>query len=120
MVNRSGGAKYAPKKKNPKTAQREMTNAEKGMILAFFRCLGSIAQIAAIVCRPWSTIKSFLVRACERLSVDNIPRPGRTPLLSQQQRRTIIRAAKSNRQMTRADFRDIYAPGVSCDTGNYT
>jgi len=120
MVNRSGGAKYAPKKKPPKTARREMTNVEKGMILAFFHCLGSIAQVASLVGRPWSTIKSFLIRACERMTVENLPRPGRTPLLSRQQRCTIIWAAKSNRQMTRADFRDRYAPGVSCATGNHT
>ena len=54
------------------------------------------------------------------MTVDNLPRPGRTPRLSWQQHRTIIRAAKSNRQMTRADFRDGYAPGVSCATGNHT
>ena len=97
-----------------------MTNAEKGMILAFFHCLGSIAQVASLVGRPWSTIKSFLTRASERMSVENIPRPGCTPLLSRQQGRTIIRAAKSNRKMTRADFRDKYAPGVSCATGKCT
>jgi len=120
MVNRSGGAKHAPKKQTPKTARREMTNAEKGMILAFFHCLGSIAQVASLVGRPWSTIKTFLMQACERMTVDNLPRPGRTPLPSRQQCRTIIRAAKSNPQMTRADFRDRYAPGVSCATGNHT
>ena len=96
-----------------------MTNAEKGMIIAFFHCLGSIAQVASLVGRPWSTIKSFLTRACERLLLDNIPRPGRPPLLSRQQRRTILRAAKSNRQTTRSDFRDRYAPGVSLATGKY-
>jgi len=97
-----------------------MTNAEKGMILAFFHFLGSIAQVASLVGRPWSTIKSFLMRACERMTVDNLPCPGRTPLLSRQQHRTIILAAKSNRQMTRADFQDRYARGVSCATSNHT
>ena len=83
-------------KKPPKTAQREMTNAEKGMIHAFFLCLGSIAQVASLVGRPWSTIKTFLMRACERITADNLPHPGRTPVLRRQQRGTIIRAAKLN------------------------
>ena len=95
-----------------------MTNVEKGMIIGFFYCLRNIALIAQIIGRPWSTIKSFLARACERQSLDNIPRPGRTPTLSQRQRCTIIRAAKSNRKMTRSDFRDRYALGVSLSTGN--
>jgi len=100
------------KKRTPKTSWRQMTDAEKGMIIAFFYCLGSIAQVASLVGRPWSTIKSFLTRASEKMLVENIPRPGRPPLLSRQQRRTIFWAAKSNRQTTRSEFRDKYAPGV--------
>ena len=119
MIKRSGKLKYAAKKRPPpKTARREMSLAEKGMIIAFFHCLGNIAMVAQIIGRPWTTVKSFLVRACERQSLENLPRPGRTPMLSGQQRRTIIEAAKSNRKMTRSAFRDEYAPGVSLDTGN--
>jgi len=118
MVNRSGNPKYATKKRPPpKTSRREMSLAEKGMIIAFFYCLRNIALVAKIIGRPWTTVKSFLVRACERQSLENLPRPGRTPILSAHQRRTIIRAAKSNRKMTRSTFRDKYAPGVSLDTG---
>ena len=95
-----------------------MTNVEKGMIIAFFYCLRNITLVAQIIGRPWTTIKSFLARACEHQSLDNIPRPGRPSLLSQRQHRTLIRAAKLNRKMTRSDFRDRYAPGVSLSTGN--
>ena len=95
-----------------------MTNVEKGMIIAFFYCLRNITLVAQIIGRPWTTIKSFLARAGEPQSLDNLPRPGRPVLLSQQQRHTIIRAAKSNRKMTWSDFRDHYAPGVSLSTGN--
>ena len=95
-----------------------MTNVEKRMVIAFFYCLRNIALVAQTIRWPWTTIKSFLARACERQSLDNIPRPGRPPVLSQRQRRTIIRAAKSNRKMTRSDFRDKYAPGISLSTGN--
>jgi len=103
MVNRTG---YTSKKKKrtPKTSRTEMTNVEKGMIIGLFYCLRNIAHVARIIGRPWTTIKSFLARACERQSLDNLPRPGRTPILSQRQRSTIIRAAKANRKMTRSDL----------------
>jgi len=119
MVYRSGYANpSAPKKKRiPKTQQREMTNVEKGMIIAFFHCLQNITLIAQVIGRPWTTIKSFLTRACEHQSLENLPRPGRTPILSRQQCRTIVQAVKSNRKMTRSAFRDKYAPGISLSTG---
>lgn len=117
MVKRSGKQKYATPKTNPKTAHKEMTNTEKGMIIAFFYCLGSIMQVASLIGRPWSTVKSFLMRATERQSLDNLLQSGRPRVLSPQQHHTIIRAAKANRKMTWSDFRDKYAPGVSLDTG---
>jgi len=80
------------------------------MIIAFFYCFQNITLVAQIIGRPWTTIKSFLVQACERQSLDNLPRPGRTG--------TIIQQAKSNRSMTRSDFRDKYAPGILLATGN--
>jgi len=121
MVNRSGYLNSASaskkKKRTPKTTRREMTSVEKRMIIAFVYCVQNITLVAEIIGRPWTTIKSFLACACERQSLDNIPRPGRPPVLTQRQRRTIIWAAKSNRKMTRSDFRDKYAPGISLSTG---
>ena len=117
MVNRTG-YKSKTKKRTPKTTRTEMSNIEKGMIIGFFYCLRNIALVAQITGRPWTTIKSFLARPCECQSLDNVPRPGRTPTLSKLQRRTIIQEAKSNRKMTRSDFRKTYALGVSRSTGN--
>jgi len=96
-----------------------MSIVEKGMIIGFFHCLRNIALVSQIIGCRWTPIKSFFTHACERLSLDNIPRPGRTPVLSQPQRRTIIWAAKCNRKITRSDFRDKYVPGVSLSTGLY-
>ena len=119
MVHQSGYANPPPPKKPPaKTSRPEMTNIEKGMIIAFFYYLRNITLVAHIIRWPWTTIKSFLAWVCERQSLDNLPRPGRPSLLSSQQRHTIIRAAKSNRKMTRSDFRDKYTPGISLSTGN--
>jgi len=95
-----------------------MTSVEKGMIIAFFYSLWNITLVAEIIGRPWTTIKSFLTHACERQSLDNIPRLRRPPVLTQRQCRTIIRAAKSTWKIINSDFRDKYTPGISLSTGN--
>ena len=105
------------KKRTPKTQRREMTNVEKGMIIAFFYCLQNIALVAQVIGRPWTTIKSFLAREYEHQSLENLPRSSRTPVLSHQRCRTIVRAAKNNRKMTRSAFRNQYTPGISLSTG---
>jgi len=120
MVNRTGFAKSIAKKKRrtPKTSPREMSNIEKAMIIAFFYCLRNITLVARIIGGPWTTITSFLARACEYQLLDNLPRPCHPPVLSESQHGTIIRQAKSNGKMTRSDFRDKYTPGISLSTGN--
>ena len=77
MVYRSGYANPpAPKKKQTlKTQRRDMTNVEKGMIIAFFYCLRNIALVAQVIGRPWTTIKSFLARACEHQSLETFLTP---------------------------------------------
>lgn len=100
-----------------KTNRRQMTNAEKGMIIAFFVCLGCVQAVADLIGRPWSTVKIFLTRTTLRNGdQDNNPRSGRPPLLNRQKRREIVAAAKSNRKMTRNAFRNKFVPGVSLST----
>lgn len=104
-------------KPKAKTRRKEMTDVEKGMIIAFYYCFGCIQTVAGLVARPWSTVKSFLVRTILRLgNQENLPRSRRPTLLNQQQRRMIVKAAKSNRTMNRTDFRDKFAPGISLTT----
>jgi len=66
----------------PKTARGELSNVEKGMIIAFFYPFQTISTVAQLVRRPWSTVGNFLARACERGSIENAPRAGRPTLLS--------------------------------------
>ncbi|KAH0602699.1 uncharacterized protein H6S33_008349 [Morchella sextelata] len=100
-----------------KTARRQMSSTEKGMIIAFFFCFGCIQTVSAIIGRPWSTIKSFIQRTVLRDgNEDNLPRSGRPPLLSRRQKKELVKAAKNNRRMTKNEFRDKYAPGISLAT----
>ena len=91
--------------KAPKTTRKELSAYEKGMIIAFFYCFGCITTVSRLVCWPWSTVKSFLVRATERVSVDNLPRSGHPVLLDKPARRHLITAAKKNRTRSRTAFK---------------
>ena len=108
-----------PPKKNSvsrykaKTARREMTDMEKGMIIAFFHIFEKISVVATLVNRPWSTVRNFLARAYDRGHIANAPRSGRPAILSQRERRAVIRAAQKDRSMTRLELRNRHAPHVS-------
>jgi len=91
---------------------RELTDFEKGMILAIFYTLQSICLVASLVCRPWSTVKPFLQHATERGRASTIflSLVGK---LIKRQRRLIPRAVKKDRTMTRRELQATYAPDVS-------
>ncbi|KAF8243676.1 hypothetical protein K440DRAFT_560946 [Wilcoxina mikolae CBS 423.85] len=93
-----------------------MTDVKKGMIIAFFYCLGTISAVARVMGKPWSTIRNFLVRTTERQSIDNLQSSGRPVKLSQRDRQAILRAARHNRQLTNAEIRRFHAPHVSIST----
>jgi hypothetical protein len=70
--------------------RREMTNVEKGMIIAFFVVFGVISTISHLVGRPWSTVKNFLHRYYKRGTVENLPRAGQPEILTKRDKRTIL------------------------------
>lgn len=86
------------------------------MIIAFFYCYGTISLVVQLVGRLWSTVKSFLQRACERGHVNNLPRSGRPEVLTRRTKRPILCAVRSNQTMTRNELRNRYAPEVSLST----
>jgi transposase len=99
-----------------KTERREMSLVEKGMIIAFFWVFRNISIVSSLMGRPWSTVKSFLMRATERMHVYNLPRPGRPEKLTKRERRAIWRTIKRDRKLTRQELRDHCAPDVSLRT----
>ena len=100
----------------PKTARREMTVAQKGIILVLSHLDYKITTISEITGRPWSAIKNFLFRAKTKGSLHHQPRSGRPPKLSKQDRRAIIRCVKSNRTWTREQVRQQCCPHVCIRT----
>ncbi|KAH0605323.1 uncharacterized protein H6S33_004545 [Morchella sextelata] len=108
--------KPLPPSKRPRTARRQLGRLEKGMIIALYHTTGKVAEVAEIMQRPWSTIKSFLDRANERGTIQNLTRPGRPEKLDQEQQQQLIRAACNTRTMSRRQLRDGNAPEVSLHT----
>ena len=45
-----------------KTDRRELSDVEKGTIVAFFVAFGIVKMVADLIGRPWSTVKGFLQR----------------------------------------------------------
>jgi len=60
----------------PKTSPGEISDMEKGMIIAFFHIFATISIVATLVGHPWSTVGNFLARASDRGHVQNAPRSG--------------------------------------------
>jgi hypothetical protein len=104
---------------SPKSCKgKELSNYEKGMIVAFFYCLGTISMVASLLCRPQSTVKSFLICATEWLSTDNLPQPGGLPLMNWQMWQCLIWVAESNHTLTRTQLQNCYALGILLKTMN--
>jgi hypothetical protein len=93
--------------------QRELSNVEKGMIIAFFVIY---ATVSLLVGRPWSTVKSFVQRYYKRDTTDNLPRSGRPEVPSKRDKRTILRAVRKYRQYTREQIRRIYVSRITLRT----
>ncbi|KAF8242038.1 hypothetical protein K440DRAFT_525221, partial [Wilcoxina mikolae CBS 423.85] len=89
---------------------------QKGMMIAFFHCLGTICAVAKVMGRPWSTIKNLLTRATQWLSIDNLPQSGRPEILTRRDKRAILKAARKIRSLTNEELRQLHAPHVSGST----
>jgi len=77
-----------------------MSDVEKGMIIAFFHIFATISIVATLVGCPWSTVRNFLARACDRGHVQNAPCSGWPVILSRREKRVIMRGAQKDRSMT--------------------
>ena len=75
---------------------KETTLQERKIILKLHNQCKSLRQIADIVNRPKSTIQSIIDKHCETQCLMNKPRSGRPSLLSDQDKRYIVREVKKN------------------------
>jgi len=80
------------------------------MIIAFFYVFQKVSVVATLVGRPWSTVRNFLTRACGWGHIRNALWAGGLAILSQRERRVIVRAAQRDPSMTRMELRNHHAP----------
>jgi len=91
----------------PQTSRKELTQVEKSMILAFFEIFQKISTVSQVVGRPWSTVRNFLARSLTQGSIENLPRSGQPPLVSQKVKRSLVRGARVHRDWTREKLWEI-------------
>jgi len=103
-------------RKNSDRKQRELSNVEKGMIIAFFVIYGTISTVSLLVGRLWSTVNSFLQWYYKYSTTDNLLRSGWPEVLSKHDKQTILRTVRKYRQYTCEQIHRIYAPHISLPT----
>ena len=93
-----------PKYKKVGGKRREVSDVEKGMIIAFFAIFGVISAASSLVGRSWSTVKNFLHRYYKRGSLLQTSRP---EVLSKRDKRNILGSVLKNREYIREQVRRI-------------
>ena len=76
--------------------RREMSDMEKGMIIAYHNCQMPIGKIAKTVGRNWQTVRSFLNRYESRGTYANASRSGRPKGLTPEQEEEVVKFVLEN------------------------
>ena len=93
----------APKVQKKSAENGEVSNVEKGMIIAFFVIFGVISTASSLVGRSWSTVKNFLRRYYKRGTLLQTSRP---EILTKRDKR-ILGSVLKNREHIREQVRRI-------------
>jgi len=88
------------------TREHELTDAQKGAILALIPLYSHVA-IGAQLGIPRTTITSFVNRTRKRESLENLPRPGRPRILSDTAVRYLVRNAESETRVPLKALRNL-------------
>ncbi|KAF8424230.1 hypothetical protein BGX38DRAFT_1238018, partial [Terfezia claveryi] len=81
--------------------RREMSDMEKGMIIAYHNSQMPISKIAKSVGRNWQTVRSFLNRYETRGTYANASRSGRPKGLTPQQEDAVVKFVKENPKVSK-------------------
>ena len=78
--------------------RREVSNVEKGIIIAFIVTFGVISTTSSLVGRSWSTVKNFPRRYYKRGALLQTSRP---EVLTKRDKRTTLGSVLKNREYIR-------------------
>jgi len=79
-----------------KMARTQMTDKEKGMVLALVSMM-SAEQVAHKIGRDLTTVRRFLAKYKRTKKITNLPRSGRPPALKKQEKTTILKKVLKER-----------------------
>ena len=80
------------------SSKKELTVFERGMIVGLHKGNHSASDISSILKIPRTTCQSVIKNFCEKGLTDVAPRSGRPPLLTEREKRTLIRKTRENRK----------------------
>jgi len=95
-----------------------LTEFEKGQIVALKEKCLSFSEIGKILSRPRSTVLSFYNRFQKRGDVKNLPMPGRHKIIDTRTHRRLVRESKKARRLPLSELRNEVAPHASVKTIN--
>jgi len=93
-----------------------LTEFEKGQIVALKEKSLSFSEIGKILSRPKSTVLSFYNRFQKRGDVKNLPMPGRHKIIHTRTHRRLVREFKKARHLPLSELRNEVAPHASVKT----
>jgi len=89
-----------------------LTEFEKGQIVALKEKSLSFSEIGKILSRPKSTVVSFYNWFQKRGDVKNLPMPGRHKIIDSRTHRRLVRESKKARRLPLLELRNEVAPHV--------
>ncbi|KAF8470735.1 hypothetical protein BDZ91DRAFT_718874 [Kalaharituber pfeilii] len=101
---------------NQENTRRELSDVEKGRIIALLEQNLSYGQIARIMNRSRSTISSFSQRYKDRGTHENAPRSGRPRKIDEATGNAILDAVKHDPKIARQAIIDTVAPSITLRT----
>ncbi|KAF8471130.1 hypothetical protein BDZ91DRAFT_620183, partial [Kalaharituber pfeilii] len=93
--------------------RKELSDIEKGRIIALFELNFSISQIARITNRPRETIRDFCKRYQERGTPKNLSRSGRSTKISEENGEAILTLILKDRKLKRQEVVEKTMPEIN-------
>lgn len=99
---------------------RELSENERSGVIGLWKGRKSTREIANIVNRPQSTVNSVIQRYKRRGNVANAERKGRPKILTDRDKRKIIKEAKSDRTMSLDELTDKFQESLNISISRNT
>lgn len=80
--------------------RKETTEEERRIAVRQFKAGKSYKDISELLCRPITTVKSIIYRFTKTQKYRNVPRKGRPPILTEKEKRLVVRKVKKDAKVS--------------------